>query len=47
MVGVVGAVGGVAGPGGVVGARAYLDALAPIRAGVSEQAGGPVGEAAD
>ena len=47
MVGAVRADGGIAGPGGAVGARAYLDALAPILAGVSEQAGGPVGEAAD
>jgi uncharacterized phosphosugar-binding protein len=47
MVGAVRADGGIAGPGGAVSARAYLDALAPILAGVGEQAGGPVGEAAD
>ena len=40
--------GGGTGPrGGVVGAQAYLDALAPIMARVGEQAGGPVQEAAD
>jgi uncharacterized phosphosugar-binding protein len=40
--------GGGSGARGVaVGARAYLDALAPIMARVSEQAGGPVQEAAD
>jgi uncharacterized phosphosugar-binding protein len=33
--------------GDAVGAQAYLDALAPIMARVSEQAGGPVQEAAD
>ena len=43
MVGAIRADGGIAGPGGAVGARAYLDALAPILAGVGEQAGGPVG----
>ena len=39
--------GGTGPPGGAVGARAYLDALAPIMARVGEQAGGPVQEAAD
>jgi uncharacterized phosphosugar-binding protein len=34
-------------PGGAVSAQAYLDALMPIMARVSEQAGGPVREAAD
>jgi uncharacterized phosphosugar-binding protein len=34
-------------PGAPVGAQAYLDALAPIMARVSEQAGGPVQEAAE
>jgi uncharacterized phosphosugar-binding protein len=33
--------------GGAVSAQAYLDALAPIMAMVSEQAGGPVQQAAD
>ncbi|HEV2917621.1 MAG TPA: SIS domain-containing protein [Actinomycetota bacterium] len=40
--------GGGTGPrGGAVSAQAYLDALVPIIARVSEQAGGPVQEAAD
>ena len=47
MVGAIRADGGIAGPEGAVSARAYLDALAPILAGVGEQAGGPVAEAAD
>ncbi len=34
-------------PGGAVSAQAYLDALMPIMARVSEQAGGPVQAAAD
>ena len=49
MVGAVSAVGdgGTAARGGAVSAGAYLDALAPILAAVSGQAGGPVGEAAE
>ena len=39
--------GGTGARGGAVSAQAYLDALAPIMARVSEQAGGPVQEAAD
>jgi uncharacterized phosphosugar-binding protein len=39
--------GGTGAPAGAVSAKAYLDALAPILARVSEQAGGPVQEAAD
>jgi uncharacterized phosphosugar-binding protein len=39
--------GGNGAPGGAVSAQAYLDALAPIMARVSEQAGGPVQRAAD
>jgi uncharacterized phosphosugar-binding protein len=39
--------GGTGARGVVVSAQAYLDALAPILARVSEQAGGPVQEAAD
>jgi uncharacterized phosphosugar-binding protein len=39
--------GGTGAPGGAVSAQAYLDALAPIMARVSEQAGGPVQRAAD
>ena len=34
-------------PGSAIGAQAYLDALAPIMARVSAQAGGPVQQAAD
>jgi uncharacterized phosphosugar-binding protein len=39
--------GGTGAPGGGVSAQAYLNALAPIMARVSEQAGGPVQGAAD
>ena len=39
--------GGTGPPGGAVSAQAYLDAVAPIIAGVGAQAGGPVQEAAD
>ena len=39
--------GGNGAPGSAVSAQAYLDALAPIMARVSEQAGGPVQQAAD
>jgi uncharacterized phosphosugar-binding protein len=48
MVGAGSAAGGGTGaPGSVVSAQAYLDALAPIMARVSRQAGGPVQQAAD
>jgi uncharacterized phosphosugar-binding protein len=48
MVDAGGAAGGGAGaPGSAVGARAYLDALAPIMARVSRQADGPVQQAAE
>jgi uncharacterized phosphosugar-binding protein len=49
MVHSVGAVGdgGTGASGGAVSAQSYLDALAPIMARVSEQAGGPVQQAAD
>ena len=39
--------GGTGAPGSVVSAQAYLDALAPIMARVSRQAGGPVQQAAE
>ena len=39
--------GGTGAPRGTVSAQAYLDALGPIMARVSEQAGGPVQRAAD
>jgi uncharacterized phosphosugar-binding protein len=39
--------GGDGAPGSAVSAQAYLDALAPIMASVSQQAGGPVQQAAD
>jgi uncharacterized phosphosugar-binding protein len=39
--------GGAGPPGSVVSAQAYLDALAPIMARVSRQAGGPVQQAAE
>src|SRR5919106_2632265 len=39
--------GGTGAPGSTVSAQAYLDALAPIMARVSRQAGGPVQRAAD
>jgi uncharacterized phosphosugar-binding protein len=39
--------GGNGAPGSAVSAQAYLDALAPIMARVSQQAGGPVQSAAD
>jgi uncharacterized phosphosugar-binding protein len=41
------AAGGTGTPGSVVSAQAYLDALAPIMARVSRQAGGPVQQAAE
>jgi uncharacterized phosphosugar-binding protein len=48
MVGAGSAAGGGTGaPGSVVSAQAYLDALAPIMARVSRQAGGPVQQAAE
>jgi uncharacterized phosphosugar-binding protein len=47
MVDAGGAAGGAGAPGSAVGARAYLDALAPIMARVSRQADGPVQQAAE
>lgn len=41
------AAGGTGAPGSAVSAQAYLDALAPIMARVSRQAGGPVQQAAE